>query len=136
MTRSHKESKDKLNSIIYQREEDLKNIMDKHRDEDIRYQAEINELRKEIKFRINESENLRQKHKSAINEIEILQRTIDKGKKEKNDILKEVKMLENANRKKKDENKELKENAEKLSGIVYGKFKNKSSSKNLLKKSP
>ena len=52
MSRAHKESKDKLNSIIYQREVDLKNIMDKNRDEEIKSQAIVNDLRKEVNFTV------------------------------------------------------------------------------------
>ena len=135
MVRAHKESKEKLNSIIYQRELDLKNLMEKNRDEEIKYQANLNDLRKDIKFRINENESLRIKTSQLQNEIEILQRVIDQGKKEANKTLKEIKLLETENRMKNQENKELKLSTEKLSGIVYGKFNNSnrnnaSSSKN------
>jgi len=136
MVRAHKESKDKLNSIIYQKELDLRNIMEKNNDEEIKYQANLNDLRKDIKFRINENESLRIKTSQLQNEIEILQRVIDKGKKEAYETLKEIKLLETENRRKNQENKVLKLSEEKLSGIVYGKFNNSkrnnaSSSKNL-----
>ena len=130
MSRAHKESKDKLNSIIYQREVDLKNIMDKNRDEEIKSQAIVNDLRKEVNFRKNESDSVRGKNQQHINEIEILQRSIERGKKETHDVVKEVKMLEADNRKKTDEVAELKIMVEKLSGIVYGKLKNKPDSAN------
>ena len=136
LAKTHKESKEKLNIIIYQKETEIKNLMDKYTEEERITQNTITELRKELHSKVELCDKLSTKKEHLKNDIENLEKELDKTKKDTHFIMKEVKTLESENKKYIQDNQELKMNSEKLNGMIFGKMKSKphkNSTKNVTK---
>ena len=135
LSKVHKDSKEKLNSIIYQKEIDYKNLMDKFKDEEHIAETKISDFRKDLHKTLNENDNIKTKLSHYDNDIEKLHKTLDKAKKDNNFMMNEIKTLELENKNLVIENQEFKISQEKLNGIIYGKMKggknNSLSSKNV-----